>query len=115
MPLILVEGAILKCPHSGVVTLAGGKPALSVSGKGAIVSWNSNSLTFAGCVQVDASSKSSPCQLLTAVTQGESTKLSIGGVAVLLATASGLATNPAAPGATWSVGDSGQQILSADS
>jgi hypothetical protein len=114
MPQVLVSGATIQCTHGGVSSLMGGDARLTVSEKGAITSGMEVGISFAPgtpAVIIPCNFKT-PCSATVAAIAGISTMLAVGGMPVLLDTATGIATN-AAP-ATWKVASPGQTLLSAD-
>jgi hypothetical protein len=120
MSFVLVKGAIIQCSHGGQIRLAAGDPRLDVDGSGAATSGMESGLSFASAtppcsnVTTNPAASSAPCVTLPA-TQGLAEKLAVGGVPVLLASASGETAPsvlPAKPG-TWSVANAGQQKLEA--
>ncbi len=128
MALVVVQGAVIKCTHGGQLRLLTGDARLVVGQNGAVTSGMEAGLTF-GSAQVSVPGMVTPCTAQTTsapivpapcvtgatLPAGLATKLTVGNLAVLLASASGLTTGlaaPAAPG-TWSVGDAGQQKLEA--
>jgi hypothetical protein len=121
MPLVIVQGGILQCSHKGQARLPTGDTRLAVSGNGAVTAGMEVGISFAPgsptavvpCPFPDPKSGSpSPCAATMAATGGSSSILGVGNLPVLLETASGLATNPGDPAASWSVADAGQQLLS---
>jgi hypothetical protein len=125
MGLVVVQGAVIKCPHGGQLRLLTGSTSLVVGQNGAVTSGMEAGLTF-GSPQVTVPGMVSPCNAqtpiqppayvpcVTAATlpSGLATKLTVGNLAVLLDSASGPTTSGAGPG-TWSVADAGQQKLEA--
>ena len=119
----LVDGATIQCTHSGQVKLSGGDTRLSVSGNGAITFGKEVGISFAPgspgiispCPFADPkTSAPSPCSATLAATKGSSTLLQVGGVPVLLDSASGMATNASDPSAQWSVVSAGQTLLTSN-
>ena len=124
MPGVVVAGGIIQCSHGGQLKLSGGRSELEVGGAQAIVAGAEGGLSFAPgapgvlapCPWMDTKPPvppPSPCTSSSAVA-GISALLAIGGIGVLLDTATGPATNPADPAATWSVANAGQALLSID-
>jgi hypothetical protein len=122
MPLILVAGAKIQCLHQGLVSIPKGDPKLTVSGSGAVTAGSEAGISFAPsapgvlapCTYTDPTSGApAPCTTQAALS-GASTILAVGGLAVLLETANGLAINkpPAPSPVTWKVADAGQKLLS---
>lgn len=125
MGMVVVQGAVIKCPHGGQLKLMTGDARLTVAGNGAVTSGMEAGLTF-GSPQVPVPGMVSPCTAHTptpptppafvpcvtaaTVPAGLATKLTVGNLAVLLDSASGTTASGAGPG-TWSVGDPGQQKL----
>jgi hypothetical protein len=122
---VVVAGAIIQCSHKGLVKLAGGDGRLQIAGAAALTSGMEAGLSF----KSDASGVvapclfpflpapnpgSSPCTGTIAATAGVSKQLTIGGLGVLLDTASGQAINPNDPAATWSIAEAGQAIFNVD-
>jgi hypothetical protein len=117
MPNVLVEGAVLKCSHGGTATLVSGDQRLKISNKSVITSGKETAASFASTCPYQTTSTppvKSPCINAIAASAGISTLLKIDSVGVLLHTATGKATNPNDPTATWSVQDDGQTLLSVE-
>jgi hypothetical protein len=117
MPNVLVEGAVLKCSHGGTATLANGDPRVKISNQPVITSGQETAASFALTCPFQTTSippVKSPCTNALPASAGISTLLKIGSVGVLLHTATGQATNPNDPTATWSVQDDGQTLLSVE-
>ncbi|WP_328524054.1 hypothetical protein [Kribbella sp. NBC_00359] len=121
MPNVLVVGGVLACSHQGRAKLSSGDSRLTVDGNDAVVRGQEVGISFAtGSPGVEApcpfstNAGPSPCAATLAATAGFSSKLTVGGVQVLLDTALGNATNPQDSSATWSVADPGQRKLTAD-
>lgn len=121
MPSVLVVGGVLACSHQGRAKLSSGDSRLTVDGKDAVVRGQEVGISFAsGSPGVQSpcpfstNAGPSPCAATLAATAGVSSKLTVGGVGVLLDTASGNATNAQDSGATWSVSDPGQSKLTVD-
>lgn len=125
MPLVLVEGAAISCPHGGQSRLLGGSPSVTVNGQGVLTSGTEAGLVFGGapgppppgtvtpCTAVTPSGTPQPCVTAPTPPTGLATLLSVGGRPALLATAGGVTASGAGPG-TWRVTDPGQQILEAE-
>ena len=118
MAKVLVAGAQLQCSHQGTLRLPFGDDRFTIGGAGAILSGKEANLSFAPgspgvlapCPFTDPSSGlSSPCATLSAAA-GQSQKITVGGVPVLLESAKGpvLNASPAAAGSTWKVAFAGQ-------
>jgi hypothetical protein len=121
MPNVLVAGGVLACSHQGRAKLPTGDSRLTVDGQAAVVSGQEVGVSFApgspGLLTpcpFSTNAGPSPCAATVAATAGLSTKLSVGGLGVLLDTATGTSTNPQDASATWSVSDPGQRKLTAD-
>jgi len=116
MPKILVAGATIKCKHGGLIGLTGGATAMKISSAGVLTKGAENGLSFAAgappCPMTTPAGAPSPCTTMPA-TAGVSTKVSVGTVGVLLDSATGPATNPQDPAATWSVVNAGQSLVDA--
>jgi len=113
---VVVKDGSLACSHEGSVTVSSVSSRLTVGGNGVLLSGEESGLGFAGCKNKTTSSPSSeaPC-ISQAAPGGPATKLTVGGTAVLLASAKGStlpSVLPAAPG-TWSVKSAGQSMLKA--
>jgi hypothetical protein len=121
MGQMLVAGGIIQCSHKGQLKMSEGDSRLTVSGNGAITFGMESGLSFAPgspgivspCPFTDPKSGSpSPCASTLPAIAGQATLLTIGGTPVLLDNATGQATNPSDPSATWSVASAGQSLLS---
>jgi len=116
MPKVLVAGGTLKCSHQGTAKLPKGDSRLQVSSKAAVTAGMEVGLPFPDCpLKNPGTAAPSPCTAtVAALPAGVSKLLSVGGAGVLLDSATGQATNPSDPSATWSVADAGQTLLSVD-
>lgn len=125
MGMVIVQGAVIQCPHGGQLKLLTGDSRLVVDENGAVTSGMEAGLTFGspqapvpGMVSAcNAQTTTSPPAFVPCVTAatlpaGLATKLTVGNLPVLLDSASGPTVSGAGPG-TWSVGDAGQQKLEA--
>jgi hypothetical protein len=123
MGLVVVKGAVIKCSHGGQLTLLTGDSRLAVTGNGAMTSGMEAGLAFGSsdtpvpgmvspCGAVTPNGKFVPCVTAPALPDGLARKLTVGGLPVLLDSASGTTASGAGPG-TWSVGRAGQQKLEA--
>lgn len=118
---VVVTGGVLTCSHKGRAKLSSGDSRLTVDGKAAVVSGHEVGVSFAtGSPGVDVpcnfktNAGPSPCTATVAATAGVSTKLTVGGLGVLLDNATGTAVNTIDGSATWSVADAGQSKLTTD-
>lgn len=115
---VAVLGGTLKCGHSGIATITTAKARLKVSGTDVLLKGEEVSLAFATCPNQTTTTTPvpSPC-LSQAVTAGTATKLTVGGVPVLLGSATGTTVPSVTPSTTgpftWSVGAAGQSKLTA--
>jgi hypothetical protein len=121
MANVVVASGVLSCSHQGRARLSSGDSRLTVDGQAAVVRGQEIGISFAtGSPDVlvpcpfSTNAGPSPCAATIAATAGISTKLTVGGLGVLLDTASGKATNPQDASAKWSVADPGQRKLTAD-
>jgi hypothetical protein len=123
MARVLVKGAVIQCGHGGQLRLTTGDERLTVAGNGAVTSGMEAGLVFgsppaplpgmAPCTAALPNGTFVPCVTAAALLAGLATKLTVGGTAVLLDTASGQTVTVAAGPRTWSVSDAGQQKLEA--
>jgi hypothetical protein len=118
---VVVVGAVLACSHQGQAKLAAGDSRLTVDGQAVAVSGQEVGVSFApgspGLLTpcpFSTNAGPSPCAATVAATAGVSRLVTVGGSGVLLSTATGTATNPQDPSATWSVTNPGQHKLAAD-
>jgi hypothetical protein len=125
MGQVVVQGGVIQCTHGGQLKLTAGNAQLTVTGMGAVTSGMEAGLTF-GSPTTPVPGMVTPCTAQTptpppvfvpcvtapALPVGLATKLTVGNLPVLLATASGLTASGAGPG-TWKVSDPGQQKLEA--
>lgn len=120
MGLVVVTGATMKCPHGGQLQLKSGDSRLQVGQASVVVSGMEAGLAFAPgapgvlapCTKTLPNGAPSPCAgTQSALPSGLAQKLTVGGKPALLKDASGMVTNPASPGATWSFADAGQTQL----
>ncbi|MFI9047314.1 hypothetical protein [Streptomyces sp. NPDC053427] len=123
MPLVLIEGAVIGCPHGGQCKLTGGSPSVTVKGQGVLTAGKEGGFTFGSaaspvpgmvspCSAVTPAGAPQPCVTTPTLPPGLSISLTVSGQPVLLATASGITASGAGPG-TWQVVDPGQTILEA--
>ncbi|MEV6279180.1 hypothetical protein [Nocardia sp. NPDC051832] len=118
MPFVLVKGATIKCAHGGVLPVSAGDPLHTVNGQGIVLSGDEIGLQFlapapgvlAPCT-ANNNGVAAPCTTAKATT-GIATSLFIGGLPVLLDTATGKTASAAGPG-EWSVVSAGQAKLTA--
>ncbi|NML51610.1 hypothetical protein HHL19_21805 [Streptomyces sp. R302] len=120
MPLVLVAGAIIQCNHQGRLRLMTGDPRVTVKGKGVVLAGKEGGVTFGspttpvpGMVSPCTASTTGgfvPCTISPATPDGWSTKLTVGGTPVLLATAGGIAVSGLGTD-RWTVADPGQSVL----
>jgi hypothetical protein len=126
MPNVVVVGSTIQCKHGGSVQLAQGDQRLEIAGSAVIVSGLETGLSFAPgspglltpcplpAPATPLVASSSACVATMAAVTGVSLQLAVGGKGVLLDNASGPASNPNDPGATWSVAMAGQTLVSVD-
>ncbi|MCC5858922.1 MAG: hypothetical protein JJT90_12250 [Ectothiorhodospiraceae bacterium] len=89
MAKVLTTAGTVICGHGGNATLSS-SAKLTVDGDPVLLQSDFSSWPFdAGCAQKDSSSSQVQCATITGITGGASTKLTVGGVAVLLDTLSG--------------------------
>src|SRR5258708_8766053 len=122
MAFVVVAGAIIQCNHNGRCKLSQGSSKLTVSGNPVITSGMEAGVSFAPggpnvvvpCPGFTPGPPPPPtfcAATLAADPSGVSTKLTVDGMGALLDNASGPATNPNDPSATWSVVSAGQTAL----
>jgi hypothetical protein len=127
----VVAGGTLLCGHAGEIAVAAVSPRLTVGATGVLLLGQEAGLPFAPSIPAppppvrpclhlttDNPPKPAPCVTKAAVAGSPATKLTVGGVAVLLATTTGTTTTPVPnaappPDSTWSVSDPGQSRLRA--
>ncbi|MFI9328829.1 hypothetical protein ACIGZJ_14925 [Kitasatospora sp. NPDC052868] len=126
MPLVLVEGALLRCSHGGQSRLLGGDQRVTVRGLGVLTGGAETGFVFGGTdpppppnmvtpcpIRTPDGSKAVPCTIaVPAAPPGLARTLTVGGTPVLLAAAGGPTVSVPVPG-TWSVADPGQTVLEA--
>lgn len=112
MPLVLTEGASVSCAHAAPVQLRAGQAKLTVGGARVLVAGDLVGATVAGCTNAPTPTGNKPCVTTTNAVGGLSTRLRVGGRAVLLETVGGL-TDGVLGGAPqpWSVKTAGQAKL----
>jgi hypothetical protein len=86
MSAVLTEASEVTCQHKGVVT-ASGTSLLTVEGNTVLLTDGVSTWSIAGCTQTSTSQ--TPCTKMDSAVGGDATKLTVGGVAVLLDTISG--------------------------
>jgi hypothetical protein len=116
MPPLITEKSIVKCAHNGVVTLKASQTLLTIDGTAVLVEEDLDGATITGCTTVtNAVSGTKQCLTVVAMSAGAATTLSVGGKAVLLASATGTTDGvTAVPSNFWSVQSAGQTAISAD-
>lgn len=123
MPNVVVVGGIIQCSHKGTLQLSSGDSRLEIARAAALTSGMEVGLSFApGAPGVvvpcpfpappSGPPGSSPCTATSSATKGISTQLTVGGLGVLLDSASGQTINANDPSATWSVAQAGQTVMS---
>jgi hypothetical protein len=110
MPAVLTTVATVMCSHGGSVALATSQHKLTIDGKPVLVDGDLAGATISGCTQPQ-SNTTAPCKSTTSMILGAASKLTAGGIGVLLDTANGL-TDSLPPG-TWSVASAGQAKVTA--
>lgn len=125
---VVVAGGKLLCGHAGLIAVVAVSTRLTVGAKGVLLLGKEKDLAFlpptppppplTPCTHVtmDNPPKPAPCITKAATTATLATKLTVGGIAVLLKTTTGTTTtivpNPVLPkDSTWSVSDPGQTRL----
>lgn len=125
MPKLIVVGGLVECSHGGKAKLKSGNAKLKINGAEAVTAGGELGLSFlpstapptpdnpAPCPHVGPGTPPppSPCAATLAAIAGVSTKIKVGGVGVLLDTASGPATNPNDPSAQWKISNAGQDLM----
>jgi|ERR1043165_6829455 hypothetical protein len=93
MPGVLTTGSNVTCGHSPGKVTTTGSPKLTVSGQPALLKTGIMGKPVGGCSTPPASDASGPtaipCTSVIAVTAGDATKLTIGGMPVMLDTLAG--------------------------
>jgi hypothetical protein len=122
MPKLIVVGGLIECSHGGKARLKSGNAKLKINGAEVVTAGGEMGLSFlpstapptpdnpAPCPHVGPGAPS-PCAATLAAVAGVSTKTKVGGVGVLLDTATGPATNPNDPSAKWKISDAGQDLM----
>jgi hypothetical protein len=126
MPNVVIVGGTIQCKHGGSVKLQQGDERLQIGDGAVVVSGMEAGLSFAPgspglltpCPWPSSAQPpvpgSSPCAATMSALTGVSLQLAVGGKGVLLDTASGAASNPNDPAATWRVAMAGQTLVSVD-
>ena len=126
MPNVVVVGGTIQCSHGGSINLQQGDDRLEIASAAVIVAGMEAGLSFApgspGVVtpcplpipSPSPVASSSACAATSAAVAGVSQQLTVGGKGALLDNATGPATNPNDPAATWSVATAGQTLVSVD-
>lgn len=115
---VAVLGGTLTCGHGGIAAVTTAKARLKVSESDVLLKGEEVSLAFATCTNQTTTNTPvpSPC-VSQAVTAGTATKLTVGGVPVLLGSSTGTTRPSVTPSTTgpftWSVGAPGQSKLTA--
>jgi hypothetical protein len=103
MPAVLTVGSTVVCPHQGRFTFSAGHDLLTVDGQAVVRQSELQSAQINGC------GNNVQCRTVSSILAGLAQKLTVGGEAVALDTATGL-TNSSFP---WSVQSAGQAKLEA--
>ena len=125
MNKIVVVGGFVQCSHGGRARLTSGNGKLKIGGADVVVSGGEVGLSFlppeapptpdnpVPCPRKGPGTPppSSPCSATVAAIKGVSTKMRVGGLGVLLDTASGQAVNASDPSARWTIADAGQSLM----
>lgn len=112
MPLVLNASAVIRCVHgTGVVRPVPSQQRLKVDGQPVLLLTDLIGAPIAGCTNNDPPRGILPCLTVVSVTAGQARKLTVGGVPVLLDSASGV-TSSTPPG-IFSVSSAGQSKVSA--
>jgi hypothetical protein len=113
---VVVAGAVLVCKHNGRVQILSGNSKLTAGGHDVVLSGQEAGISFetgSPGVQVSCplttNAGPSPCTATLKALSGVTLKVTVGGVGVLLHTATGNVTNANDAEATWTVSDPGQQ------
>ena len=115
---VAVLGGMLQCGHGGTIAVTTAKARLKVGGADVLLKGEEAGLVFATCTNQTTTNTPvpSPCRS-QAVSAGTATKLTVAGVPVLLASATGTTVPSVTPSTTgpftWSVSAAGQSTLTA--
>lgn len=112
MPSVITEQSTIQCLAGGTVQAIASQTKLKVGGAKVLVQGDLDGATIAGC-GISPSPTTSPCTATITATAGTSTRLKVGGKAVLLDTTLGNATGLAPAPETFSVQSAGQSALTA--
>jgi hypothetical protein len=92
MAAVLTKASKVTCGHKGTVAVSS-TAKLTVGGDPVLLKSNIEGATVSDCTTQPAppppGSVSSPCAIVTSITAGEATKLTVGGLAVILDTLTG--------------------------
>jgi hypothetical protein len=90
MPKVLTTGSSVICGHGATASLSS-SAKLTVQGEAVLLENEYSSWTFqVGCAQTDSSKSQKPCAIITEISGGQSSKLTVNGISVLIDTLSGL-------------------------
>jgi hypothetical protein len=103
MPAVLTVGSTVVCPHQGRFTFKASHDLLTVDGQAVVRESELNKAQISGCIN------NVPCTKVASILLGLAQKLTVGGEAVALATATGQ-TDSSFP---WTVQSAGQTKLEA--
>lgn len=109
MAYVMIQRGSTGCNHGGTATLSASSK-LTIGGSPVIVATDVPSWSIAGCSQTDSSKSQLPCIKFVSFT-GKSTKLTVGGQAVVLDSFSG--TTNGKPDSTGKSAGAGQSKFSA--
>jgi hypothetical protein len=110
MPKILNAAALVMCPHGGKVQVIPSQLTTTAGGSPVLVLGDLDGKPIVGCTQ-PPSPTTAPCTATTPMLVGASLKVTVGGRAALLDTATGM-TNGVPPG-PWKVQLPGQAKVDA--
>jgi hypothetical protein len=113
MPAVLTQGSAIACVHGGTVQPKSASHPLTVDHQSVLLQSDLLNAPIAGCTNTNTAIGQKPCLMITAITAGLATKLTVTGQPVLLETAQGLTDAVPPLPVLWQVQSAGQSKLTA--
>jgi hypothetical protein len=89
MSNVLTTDSVIQCPHQGQLMFGSVNNKLRVEGKPVLLKSDISNALVSNCDNPTSGTSSQQCLKVSEVTQGEASKLKVGGVAVMLGTLTG--------------------------
>ncbi|MEU2604073.1 hypothetical protein [Streptomyces albus] len=114
MPYVLTTEAVITCVHGAKVVAPPSQSSLTVHGRPVLLVSDLLAATIPACPNTDTSKGQVPCIKVTALAAGASTRLSVRGTPVALATARGTTQGLPVLPPMWQVRSPGQTTLNTE-